>query len=581
MRRHGLAREAPVVLWALALALLVLGPALGHGFLLVRDMVWVPDLALRADSLGLGSGLPRAVPSDAVVAVLDEIVPGMLLQKLVLVLALAAGGVGAARLLDPGNAPSDGPAALVLRLVAVTVYGWNALVAERLLMGAWPVLVGYAALPWLLGAARRWRAEDRLPRGLLVLVPLGCLSASAGLATAVAVLAGAAGKGRTAKAALLVAAGNAPWLVAGLLHASSATSDSAAAEVFALRGEGSVPAPLAALTLGGIWNTAVQPDSRTGALGWAALVALVGLAALGARAWWRRMATRERVALLACWVVGWGLAMVTWLAPAAVGWAAEHVPGAGVARDGARALVLCAPLLVVLVAEGVRVLAIRAPRERVARAALAVGAVLLPVALLPDLALGAGHRIEPADYPAAYGEARHLLADRDGDVLVLPLSSYRAPAWNHRHLVLDPIGRYLTPDYVASDVLVVDGVPLSGEDPRVRDATRALAEPSPRERAAALGRIGIGAVVTDPTAPGGRPPEIAGESLLDDPDLQVIALDTVDVRNVQSSWRIVMAAAWLAFLAPLVLALLAAVRSLLTGADRRRRDGLPRRVTGE
>ena len=96
--RRALGREAPVVLWALALALLVLGPALGPGFLLVRDMVWVPDLALAGDVLGLGSGLPRAVPSDAVVAVLDEVVPGMLLQKLVLVLALTAGGVGAARL---------------------------------------------------------------------------------------------------------------------------------------------------------------------------------------------------------------------------------------------------------------------------------------------------------------------------------------------------------------------------------------------------------------------------------------------------------------------------------------------------
>ena len=39
----------------------------------------------------------------------------------------------------------------MVRLVAVTVYGWNALVAERLLMGAWPLLVGYAVLPWLLG----------------------------------------------------------------------------------------------------------------------------------------------------------------------------------------------------------------------------------------------------------------------------------------------------------------------------------------------------------------------------------------------------------------------------------------------
>jgi hypothetical protein len=558
--------------WALGLALLVLGPALGRGFLLVRDMVWVPDLALGADALGLGSGLPRAVPSDALVGVLDELVPGMLLQKLVLVLALTAGGVGAARLLERDREPAP----LVVRLVAVTVYGWNALVAERLLMGAWPVLVGYAVLPWVLGAALRWRAGAPPPRVLLLLVPLGCLSASAGLATAVAVLAGAAGKGRTVKAALLVLAANAPWLVAGVLHASSATSDSAAAEVFALRGEGSVPAPLAALTLGGIWNTDVQPDSRTGALGWVALVVVLALAAAGSRSWWRRTPERERIALIVCWAVGWGTAVLTWLAPGAVGWTSEHVPGAGVVRDGARSLVLCAPLLVVLVAEGVRVLAGQAPREPVARAALAVGAVLLPIALLPDLALGVGHRVEPADYPAAYDQAREVLEHRDGDVLVLPLSSYRAPAWNHRHLVLDPLGRLLGRDYVASDVLVIDGVPLSGEDPRVEDSARALAAPTPEERAEALGRMGIGAVVTDPRAPGEPPPGIAGGSLLDDPDLRVTALDEVDARHVRTGWWLAMAAAWLGFSAPWALALLGAARSLARRS--RRESGRPGRA---
>ena len=434
--RRGLAREAPVVVWALALALLVLGPALGHGFLLVRDMVWVPDLALGADALGLGSGLPRAVPSDAVIAVLDEVVPGMLLQKLVLVLALAAGGVGAARLLDR----DDEPAGLLVRLVAVTVYGWNALVAERLLMGAWPLLIGYAVLPWLLDAARRWRAQDRLPRALLVLVPLGCLSASAGLATAVAVLAGAAGKGRTTKAVLLVAAGNAPWLVAGLLHASSATSDSAAAEVFALRGEGSVPAPLAALTLGGIWNTAVQPEARTGRAG------LGGAGGAGGSG-------RHRLPGLVAAYAGAGADRAAGLLGDRLDAGGADLAGAGSGRLGLGARRWCrcragrrpgaGPLRAAAGRAGRRgrgVLATRAPRERAARVALAVGAVLLPVALLPGLALGVGHRVEPADYPAAYDEARHLLEDRDGDVLVLPLSSYRAPAWNHRHLVLDPIG---------------------------------------------------------------------------------------------------------------------------------------------
>ena len=559
--RRAWARDAPVAVWSLFLALLVLGPGLGPGYLLVRDMAWVPDLALRSDFLGLGSGLPRAVPSDAVVAVLDQLVPGMLLQKLMLIAALAGGGLGATRLLVGEPGPG-----LVVRLVVVTVYGWNALVAERLLMGAWPVLVGYAVLPWLLVAGRRWREEGRLPRSLLVLVPLGCLSASAGLATAVAVLAAAAGRGRTLRALLLVAAGNAPWWVAGLLHASSATSDSGAADIFALRGEGSVPGPLAALTLGGIWNTAVQPDSRTSLLGWAALLALVGLAAVGWRSWWRRAPARDRVTLLVCWGTGWGLAVLTWLLPGAVGWAFEHVPGAGVVRDGSRALVLCAPLLVVLVGEGIRVLARHAPRSAVAQVALGIGAVLLPVAVLPDLAFGASGQLEPAHYPSAYAEARALLDGMSADVLVLPLLSYRAPAWNHGRPVLDPVGRYLTPDYVASDVLVVDGVPLSGENPRVDAAARALALPTPAQRAAALASDGIGAVVVDQTTTG-ESPEISGEELLASPDLRVILLEDPHDRVVPLWWEVAMTLAWLAFMGPWVVALAAQVVALRRGRE--------------
>ena len=110
---------------------------------------------------------------------------------------------------------------------------------------------------------------------------------------------------------------------------------------------------------------------------------------------------------------------------------------------------------------------------------------------------------------------------------------------------------------MASDVLVIDGVPLSGEDPRVEDAARALASPTPEERADALARIGIGAVVIDPTAPGGPQPEVAGELLLDDPDLRVVPLDDVDVRDVPTGWRVAMAAAWLAFLATFALGVLA------------------------
>ena len=109
----GTRRDWLVRAWAVALGVLLLGPALGLGYVLSYDMVWVPDLALRPEFLGLGSGLPRAVPSDALVAVLDEVVPGMLLQKAVLLGSLVAAGLGASRL-----APA---ASLVARLAAVSL----------------------------------------------------------------------------------------------------------------------------------------------------------------------------------------------------------------------------------------------------------------------------------------------------------------------------------------------------------------------------------------------------------------------------------------------------------------------------
>ena len=150
-------RWAPTT-WALVLALLLLGPALGHGYVLSYDMVWVPDLTLRPDFLGVGSGLPRAVPSDAVVSVLDAIIPGMLLQKVVLLGSLVSGGVGAALLTDTTS--------VTARLVATTVYEWSAFVGERLLMGHWPVLLGFAALPWVILACQSWRRSGRTPVAL-------------------------------------------------------------------------------------------------------------------------------------------------------------------------------------------------------------------------------------------------------------------------------------------------------------------------------------------------------------------------------------------------------------------------------
>jgi hypothetical protein len=534
--------RAVPILWSGSLAVLLLGPALAPGLVLSYDMVWVPDLALRPDFLGVASGLPRAVPSDAVVAVLDEILPGQLLQKVVLLGTLVGGGLGIARLL------ADAP--LTARLAAITVYQWSPFVAERLVIGHWPVLIGYAVLPWLLVLGRRWRVDARFPVALAVLVPVGSLSASAGLATGVALLAAVAGRDRRrlVLASALVLAANAPWLVSGFLHAAASRSDPAGAVVFALADEGSVPAPLAALTLGGVWNAEVVSPSRTDVLGWVALAWLTALVVLGLRHWWGFLGRRDGLTLAVCWSVGMLAALLTWASPDLVGWLAAHVPGGGLVRDGSRLLLLCAPAVATV--SGVAVARVADLVEAGAAQRVVAGAlVALPVLLMSDAALGVDGRLRAVDFPPDYAAARDAIAGAPpGDVLLLPLSSYRQPSWNNGAKVLDPAGRFQSRDFVASDELVVDGTLLAGEDPRVAAVAEALGTASAASRAEALAEEGIGVVVIDREAPG-EVPEMDGEVLFDGPLLTVRALPGAEAPTVPAGWYVAMSLAWAVFLA--------------------------------
>jgi hypothetical protein len=549
-----LVRRAAPVVWAVTLSVLLLGPALGAGYLLTYDMVWVPDLALRSDFLGVGTALPRAVPSDAVVAVVDEVVPGMVLQKVVLLGALVLGGLGAASLAGRSA---------VARLVAVSVYVWSPYVVERLWIGHWPLLLCWAVLPWLVREGARLRTDPRIGPALPFLLLVGSLSANAGLMAGATLMAVGVTRRNTGRLVVLVLAANAPWLVAGLLHVGSATSSTAGA-VFGLSSEGPLPAPLAALTLGGIWNAEVVPGSReVVVLPLALTLAVLVLAALGWRPLLDRLGRRTAGALAALWLAGYAVAVLSWAAPDLVGWLAQNVPAGGLLRDGSRSLALCAPLTAALVAEGARWCARRAPT-----ALVAIGAAALPLAFLPDAAWGVSGRLRPADFPDEWASARAELGEGQGDLLVLPFTSYRAPEWNHGHKVLDPLPRYLEPDYLVNDQLAVDGRIIEGEDPRVPDVLGALALPDAGARAAALAGLGIGAVVLDRTAPTSPAYSgaVAGTVVHDGPGLEVTLLDVpVDERDTPGGWRLLLGAAWGAFAA---LALLGAWNLFQTGTAR-------------
>ena len=133
------------------LGLLAMGPALARGFVLSYDMVFVPDPPFSSALLGLTGGAARPVPSDAVVAIGARLVPADILQKLILLSVFVLACSGAAALLADGWQARTGKRAPVLACLAAGVYyTWNPYLAERLVMGQWATLLGYAGLPWVL-----------------------------------------------------------------------------------------------------------------------------------------------------------------------------------------------------------------------------------------------------------------------------------------------------------------------------------------------------------------------------------------------------------------------------------------------
>ncbi|MFG3700308.1 hypothetical protein ACGF5C_20650 [Micromonospora sp. NPDC047620] len=462
----------------LAVTLLVLAPLVAPGYVLSYDMVFVPHQPWRAELVVPSDSLPRAVPLDALVSLASQVVPGWLVQRLVLVAVLLLATVGAG-LLVPARHP-------VTRLVAAVGYVWTPYLAERLLIGHWGLLLAYASLPWLVSAVIRLRAGGRRALPLLVLAavpaavtPTGGLIA---LASTVVLVPRRAG-GRVGAAAVgLVLLLNAPWLVAAALTRADARTDPDGVAAFAARAENWSGALGALAGTGGIWNAQTTPESRSSPLAPVATAVVLAVAVLGYRTLSRRWAggLAHRLAGLAA---GGFLLAALGVLPVLGGlleWSVATVPGAGVLRDGQKFLVPYALLVAVGFALGVERLAEATGRAgRVGAGALLAGALVLPVVVLPDLAFGAAGRLRPVAYPADWNAVAARLDGRPGEVLSLPFGAYRAYPWNGGRTVLDPLPRYVDADVLVDDTLWVGPSEVSGENPRAAQVRRVLATGAP------------------------------------------------------------------------------------------------------
>jgi len=104
--------------------------------------------------------------------------------------------------------------------------------------------------------------------------------------------------------------------------------------------------------------------------------------------------------------------------------------------------------------------------------ALAAVAVLVPIAVLPGLASAIDGRLSTSSYPSDWAEARRIVDNGPpGALVVLPWTAYKSFPWTGARVVLDPAARWFDRETIANDAPNVAGIPVRGDDPRVRALT--------------------------------------------------------------------------------------------------------------
>jgi hypothetical protein len=442
------------------------------GYLLYRDFVTVPVPVLNAAAFG-AAGAPRSVPLDVVTALASMLAPSMLVQKILLVSPLLLAGSGVSFLLRH-------------RGIAATITGsvlalWNPYVAERLLLGQSPTLLGYAMIPWLIASVRSQRSR-RWRMGLVALAALPAAITPVGAVMALLTVIIAAispnGRRRLADAILMtlpVFVLSLPWILAGLRDPTrGATPSGATAFAAAADSPGGVVGSV--LTLGGVWAPGARLASRATLGAWVPELLLVVVAVCS---WWvlRRDGRLRRAADLALAAYALvAVAVMVVAGPALPLWRSlQEVPGVALLRDTHRLLGFAAMSLSLLCGIGASLVFSALGRipgwRRLPSIAAVVALVSLGFLSAPDLAARLHTELHPVSFPAQWSQVVAAVdgSPAAGSVLILPWQPFRQTPWAGRQPFLDPLPRALSHDVLsARDLLVTRGgqhLWVGGEDP--------------------------------------------------------------------------------------------------------------------
>jgi len=470
--------------WSLLLSVVILGPLLtSTGYVLHGDLVFVPSQPWKPAWLGLDGLVPRAVPMDALVSAASHVAPGWLLQRIALLGSLVLAGTGAGRLVADQH--------WLARLAAISLFVWNPWVHERLGIGQWALLAGYACLPWTVRAAVRFRDDARAwaPLAIWLTAAAVCGPTAGVLAVGVAgAVVAWAGTRRTIAVAVLGLVANLPWLVPSVLLPGGLRPTDASYAAFAPSAESGAGVLGSLLSLGGIWKTSVLPAERSSVV----IVALAGLLTVVAMLGWRSAAREDRRLVVSLAGTGTAALLLAW----STTWPAvqdgldsmsANVPGLALFRDSHRLLALLAVALVPGVAAAVTALRARATPGREAVLALAGLAVVAPAALLPTLTWGLLGDLHPTPWPDSWHEVADRIDEGDRTVVLPWTGSYRGFAWNDHQAALDPAPRVLPGEVLIDDRVLLGDHTIGSESTELTRIGEALAGADPARALRALG----------------------------------------------------------------------------------------------
>ena len=556
-----------VGLWPLLLAVVLLAPLLvNRGYPLARDLVFVARQPFTDASVGLGGAAPRAVPLDAVVSAATAILDGAVLARIALLLALVLAGWGMLRL--------TAPLGTWARLAASGFAVWNPFVVERMALGQWALVMAYAALPWILLAAARYRRTGE--RGALASVvlwsALASLTPTGGLLALATSL--SAGAGRARRTWWLVVTGlvlQLPWVVPSFVGGASTTADPAGVAVFAPGSDAAGSPALALVGLGGIWDGLSVPATRHSPFALATAVLVVLVLVLGLRPWWRVAGDlAPRVAGLGFGGLLLALLLTTSPGQSALRWAIDTVPGFGLLRDGQKFLATFVVLVGWVLAAGVDGLLKRlTPYGVEVVAPLGILFMLVPVLLIPDGAGKVWSTVRPVTYPPGLA---HVVATIDSSpsgaaVVTLPWRSYRNFSWGSGTTSSDPLVRMLDRPVFTSEDLTVGQATVHGESGVVTRLGAALAQDRPAD---VLPGFGVSWVVVYPDDPAAHDLDLTGlQQVYASPEVRLYSVPGAAVVPEPETWRRVAVA--VADLLALLTVLWAAVITLSAWWRRRAR----------